>query len=124
MTNMVEILRDERDEAVAKIASLEADLQAAYAAIEISKKGLNEIASWREGAVVNTSFDEPGSAKTARETLKALAATPASCGEEIKAADDLFIAVQDHLKFDPGLYDSPLHKTWLKLDALRRKEAA
>ena len=34
------------------------------------KAALEEIASWREGEVVTSLFDEPGSAETARQALR------------------------------------------------------
>jgi len=33
------------------------------------RDALNKIASWSEGAIVDKSFDEPGSAKIARDAL-------------------------------------------------------
>lgn len=36
---------------------------------EVLREGLNNIACWNEGEVVNGSFDCPGDAKFARETL-------------------------------------------------------
>lgn len=50
-------------------AALRAKLAAAEAKIARLTAALNEIASWSEGPEVNGSFDEPGSARIAREAL-------------------------------------------------------
>lgn len=39
--------------------------------VQLLLNGLNSIASWDEGPIVNSSFDEPVSAATARRTLQA-----------------------------------------------------
>lgn len=38
--------------------------------VKVLLEGLNAIASWNEGPIVNGSFDEPASAKIARQTLE------------------------------------------------------
>ena len=38
--------------------------------VKVLLEGLNQIAAWYEGPIVNGSFDEPASARTARETLR------------------------------------------------------
>lgn len=43
-------------------------------ALRIALAGLHQIASWNEGPVVNSSFDEPGSAKMARHTIELIEA--------------------------------------------------
>lgn len=45
------------------------EIQEFRAKLNMAKEALNQIASWSEGETVIGSFDEPGSAKTARETL-------------------------------------------------------
>jgi hypothetical protein len=45
------------------------DFEQALSIIEAERAALNEIASWKEGPIVNSSFDEPGSAQIARRAL-------------------------------------------------------
>lgn len=57
-----------KDEVLA-ITRLRAENKELRAEVERLRAALNEIASWREGPVVNGGFDEPGSARTARVAL-------------------------------------------------------
>lgn len=64
---------DERYDKAAQMFDELARLEAENAAL---KEALNVIASWDEGETVTGSFDEPGSAHLARETLRRLPSPP------------------------------------------------
>ena len=38
--------------------------------VKVLLEGLNAIAAWKEGSIVNSTFDEPHAARTARKTLE------------------------------------------------------
>jgi len=91
----------------AALATVNAERDGAQSALALARDALNAIAAWRDGPVVNGSFDNPGDAQSARDALAKINAAhaPALASDaDIKRARDDYAC--DDIAIDDGAHFS------------------